>query len=361
VPRSGHFDAIVPTRNQRRRLHGQVTGFSPNLIDKLASNEHMPSAKVAVLALSILCLPSSPQSNQSISTISWSEMIWGGLTTNGQNIPHAALLVDVRLDSLGMIPASMQLDTGANQDILYMNTYKELQPKETPGDKNWVGLSGSVAGRAFRGDWFAHSDQGGPILPGKKPLLGTVGAAFFERRILVLDFVAQRLAILGQGKDLPSELDQRVEYVPLEYRNGKMFVVITLNGVEERDMFFDTGSSAMAVSTTRQHWRELTGKQLDDPRNSEILGETWGKPARWLGAPLKGTMSLGKLSLSQPVIYCEPTGTFANFDFDKYPFKTSGHFGNVPFDERFTVIVDLPHKRFGIFEGSLAGQSLAGK
>jgi hypothetical protein len=281
-------------------------------------------------------------------------MIWHAATIGGRNVPHAALMVAVRLDSLD-IPAIMQLDTGANNDLVYTKTYDSLQPKETPGDQYWIGLSGTVAGRGFKGDWFAHArDIGRPIQQGDTPILGTIGAAFFERRILLLDFVAQRLAILGKGEDLPAEAARRIEFVPLEYRNGKMFVAVSLNGGEERGMFFDTGSSAMAVNTTRQRWLELTGRQPDDARNTQINGESWGKPARWVGAPLTGDMSIGKASVSQPLVFFESTG-LANLDFDKYPFKTSGLFGNVLFDGRYTLVVDLPHKRFGIFEGSLAG------
>jgi hypothetical protein len=43
-----------------------------------------------------------------------------------------------------------------------------------------------------------------------------------------------------------------------------------------------------------------------------------------------------------------------NLDFDRYPFKAAGLLGNLPFDGRFTVIVDLPNKRFGLIAGSAA-------
>lgn len=315
----------------------------------------MSSTKGAILALSGVFFVYA-QANQTATPepIPWSDMIWDALTTGGQNIAHAALLVDVRLDSIGM-PATMQLDTGADKDILYTNTYNSLRPKDTPGDKYWIGLTGTVAGRPFKGDWFAHSDQGSPVEAGKTPLLGTIGAAFFERRILLLDFPAQRLAILGKGEDLPAEFAQRIEFVPLEYRNGKMFVTVTLNDVEDPDMFFDTGCSSMAVLTTRRRWLELTGVQAGDLHNTEILGESWGKPVRWVGAPLKSKMSIGKVVINQPLIYFEPTG-LPNFDFEKYPYKTSGLFGIVAFDGRFTVAIDLPHRRFGIFQGSLAAR-----
>jgi hypothetical protein len=38
---------------------------------------------------------------------------------------------------------------------------------------------------------------------------------FFQRHILLLDFVAERLAILGKGVDLPFEYEKQAAFVPL--------------------------------------------------------------------------------------------------------------------------------------------------
>src|SRR5579872_2293406 len=217
----------------------------------------MGTARRAVFALLLLCSPGGGQSNQADSgpSIAWSRMIWHSATVGGRAIEHAALMVEVQLDSLTG-PAVMQLDTGANNDVLYTKVYEQLHPKDTPGDQYWIGLSGTAAGRPFKGDWFAHSRDFGDAVAGKTPVVGTIGAAFFERRILLLDFVGQRLAILGKGEDLPPGLARQIDFVPLDYHNGKMFVALTLNGSEERDLFFDSGSSAMALMTSRRRWLE---------------------------------------------------------------------------------------------------------
>ena len=52
------------------------------------------------------------------------------------------------------------------------------------------------------------------------------------------------------------------------------------------------------------------------------------------------------------MIYCEGSG-LPNLDLDKYSFVASGLLGNVVFDGRFTVIVDVPGRRFGLLRGSL--------
>jgi hypothetical protein len=40
-------------------------------------------------------------------------------------------------------------------------------------------------------------------------------------------------------------------------------------------------------------------------------------------------------------------------DLDKYSFVASGVIGNAIFDGRFTLIVDVPGRRFGLVAGSL--------
>lgn len=71
------------------------------------------------------------------------------------------------------------------------------------------------------------------LLRGKPILFGTIGAAFLEQRVLLLDFVAQRVAILGKGEELPAVIAGRTGFTPIEYRNSKMFVALALNGVEQ--------------------------------------------------------------------------------------------------------------------------------
>jgi hypothetical protein len=159
------------------------------------------------------------------------------------------------------------------------------------------------------------------------------------------------VAILAGNKDVPDAIAQRTDFTAIDHRNGKIFSPVTLNGAEEHELFFDSGSSAFALTTTRRRWLDLTGRQPDDAANSTIVAQSWGKDARWIGAPLKGPMCVGKACLPQPLAFFESTG-LPNLNFEKYPNKAAGNFGNILFDGRYSVIVDLPHKRFGLFEGS---------
>jgi hypothetical protein len=105
--------------------------------------------------------------------IVWWKIIWDTATFGGKTLTHSALMVEVQLDSL-TAPVIMQLDIRADADALYTKTYNQLHPTQTPGDEHWISLSGTVAGRPFKGDWFAHlRDFTDSAETSKLPVLGT--------------------------------------------------------------------------------------------------------------------------------------------------------------------------------------------
>jgi hypothetical protein len=54
--------------------------------------------------------------------------------------------------------------------------------------------------------------------------LGTLDLVFFEQRVLLIDFVAQRIAVTGRGEELPAAVARRFDFLPLEYRNYKLSI-----------------------------------------------------------------------------------------------------------------------------------------
>ena len=290
----------------------------------------------------VLCGAAAAQSGSE--AITWSRIVWesGSVTLAGRPVQRAALMVETRLDGMSA-PMLMQLDTGTPDSVLLGRSYEQLHRNDTvvgPGRK----LGGWVAGRRFDNEVFV-------LLPnlGEPRRLGSLGAMFFEQRVLIVDFVSQRIAILDPRQDLPAKFD----FVPLDYRDHKIFVTLTLNGVPDRDMILDTGSSAVPLFTTARRWQEWTGRRTDDPRKVQLKGKSWGREVTLAGAPLKGSICLGKACLSDPLIFFAPT-VLANLDLERAPYRIAGIFGNALFDGRYTVVVDLPHRRFGLMTGSAA-------
>ncbi len=297
----------------------------------------------------VLCGAAAAQSGSG--TIAWSRIIWesDSVTLAGRPVERAALMVEMRLDGMSG-PMLMQLDTGTPANVLLGKSYEQLHRKDTvagPGRR----LSGWVAGRQFDNEFFA-------VLPelGEARRLGSLGAMFFEQRVLVIDFVSQQVAILDPRQDLPANFD----FVPLNYHDHKMFVTVTVNGSADRDMIFDTGSSALPLFTTVRRWQEWTGRRPHDARNLPLKGKSWGKEVTLAGAPLKGSLCLGKACLSEPLIFFAPT-ILANLDLERAPYRIAGVLGNALFEGRYSVVVDLPHRRFGLMAGSAAFPARARK
>ena len=177
----------------------------------------------------------------------------------------------------------------------------------------------------------------------------------FEQRVLLLNFVGQRMAVLGYGEELQPEVARRFSFVPLDYRNRKMFVWLTVNSVTERYLAFDTGSSSLPLSTSRRRWLEWTGRKPNDPANQLRKVDSWGEAVTLVGAPIQGKMCVGSACMTSPLAFFDSAGSAA-LNYDRAPFPIDGVFGNVLFDGKFTVVVDLPRRRFGLAAGSIAGR-----
>ena len=96
----------------------------------------------------------------------------------------------------------------------------------------------------------------------------------------------------------------------------------------------------------RSRWRQLTGRQGDEPGNTRIEGWANDKVVTTVGAPLQGTIQLGELTLSKPLVHYiqQRPDYFANRST-----PAAGLLGNALFFNR-KVILDLRHKHtwFGI-------------
>lgn len=300
---------------------------------------------LSALAVIQLLRQPAPEDNR----IFWANIVWKSVEAGGHLFPHAALMVDAQLEGSNA-PALMQLDLGNEPTVLY--EYSDF--KFGIEARTLHLMSGTIANRRFRNESFRFLDTGGHPTPTARPiLLGTLGSSFFNDRILLLDFVRQRVAILGKGSRLPHELLRGVDYLPIAHNKyGNLLVTATINGRVVPNVIFDTGSSMLAMVTGRRNWMQWTSRQDDDPRNSIMRVNSWGRTAVLLGAPLSGTICVGRACADRPTVFFESSG-LQNLNFERGSSMGSALVGNVLFDGRFTVIVDLAGQRLGLFYGSL--------
>lgn len=267
-----------------------------------------------------------------------------------QHLVRAALYVPITLKGVDGV-YYLQLDLGCNLTLLYEVPFRQVlsQAGRTNVIEGTNVIDANIAGVELPRFRIWVLKYGEPLTPQERmQKIGTLGLDFFEKHLLLLDYPAQRLAILPGDAILPVDITKTVSFFPLIARNEKLFVPVTLNGKDyPDDFFFDTGASLFPVYTTRSLWQQITSRTGDEPDNRVVTGHAWGNKLKVIGAPIQGEAQIGTVQLSHPLAYFAVTGN-DNSDFDKSPFKVKGSIGNAFFYEDCMVVIDLPHKRFGV-------------
>jgi len=57
----------------------------------------------------------------------------------------------------------------------------------------------------------------------------------------------------------------------------------------------------LPITTTKEIWRRLTGLQGAEKSNIRIKVPSWGEEVSLVGAPVKGTLTIGTLKVSNPI------------------------------------------------------------
>jgi hypothetical protein len=274
--------------------------------------------------------------------LTWTPIHWESAKIGDRTVQRAALLVPVQLDGksdrvlvqLDLGTGLTQFDSAAYEQLFGKGTAPKDRPKTLP-------FSGVFGGSRVK-DYPMHVvPQTHPPEPADRPiLLGTLGADFFNKRILVLDFVRQRICILDEGTALSPNLEKQASFVQLTIRDGNLVVPLTVNGKTETDFFYDTGASLFPIATTAARWKALAGRTGKESDNQVWKVNSWGKEAVMVGAPIAGALQVGTARLEHPLVFFESSGIPNLADVNL--------FGNALFFDRFTVIVDIPGKRFGL-------------
>ena len=314
------------------------------------TTQHMKAFIILILSCSSLCTALAQSATNAL--IPWTRFEWVGMDVGTQHVAKAALLVPITLKGVDGV-YYLQLDLGSDQTMLYEVPFRQVLSRAGRTNNVLKGTAvidmnvAEVELPRFR--ISVRLKYGEPLTP-QDPMqqIGTLGLDFFENHLLLLDYPAQRLAILPGDATLPADITKTVSFVPVIARNRKLFVPVTLNGKEyPDDFFFDTGTSLLPVVTTRSLWQQITGRTGDEPDNRVVTGPAWGDDVKVIGAPIQGEAQIGTVQLSHPLAYFVATGN-DNSDFDKWQYKVKGCIGNAFFYEDCMVVIDLPHKRFGV-------------
>lgn len=293
----------------------------------------------------------------------WMPFRWTGVTIFGRHEPRAALLVPVTLEG---VPGTyyLQLDTGAGWPRWYEVPLRQLLPtvfgaaRDSAPDE--VVLRGRIGPIALAADTFVvekgFGDSLSPAMSRSNAprVIGTLGLRFFRDRRLVLDFPRQRLAIADSGRPLPGDAPRTITYLPARYAHGHLFVRFTVAADTMHDFFFDSGASALPLTTTMATWRQLTGLTGEETDTRRGSFSSWGRQLLHVQAPVTGTVDFGPFRFDRPLAAAEMLREGERDFFSRAPYPVGGHFGNALFFDRHVLIVDVSQRRFGVALGSSA-------
>lgn len=282
----------------------------------------------------------------------WTDFHWLDIDVNGHRFDRAIMLVDAAIDGL---PGRhrLQFDTGAHRNILHGAAVADVRASFLPAAGREMRISGRMAGLTVSGEPFLIWPRYRAMLaPGRPlPIIGALGAPFLQSRVLVIDYPRARLGFFDGAAGVPPAIARAAQFVPIEYRDAKMYVPIEVAGERQAGVFFDSGASAFPLVLGQAEWERVTGRKPEDARNQRMLVPGWTKSSTFIGAPLAGALRLGPAVKQAPLVFFSPD---AEFRFDAVP-DVRGLIGNALFADRFAVIVDLPRRRLGL----IASETLA--
>lgn len=303
----------------------------------------MRATQCITAALAIASFTSSAAGASPQQLVRWQQFSAVSVPFGGDRREIAAILVPARLEQLG-VSGWLQLDTGIVTTTLYEATLRRVMhaARALPAVLH-VDVGGTRAD--VRPQAYANLDEGD--VQGR-PVLGSLGVDALRGRVLAIDFPHRRLAFAASTAQLPADARPRIA-VPMRVvttggNNANLTVRVRLGNGIDIDAAYDTGSSPFVLIVSKAIWRRATGRALSDARNIELHVPAWGRPTTFVGAPVRGVLSVGTPVARDPIVY---TGGDAATD-ARFANGTDGTLGNAAFMTSYAIVLDLVAGRFGL-------------
>ncbi|QIX63305.1 hypothetical protein HER32_19855 [Hymenobacter sp. BT18] len=276
------------------------------------------------------------------------DLRWWADTTAKPAIPHAGLLVPVRLPNCPRT-CFLQVDTGAPYTVLYANqldtltrhypslgTSLKLQGNVVPEFRFTMGGAQVTVGNTkvlLQGAGTLPADSLAPYI------IGSLGTDALDGRVLILDYAAGHFTL---SNEVPAPLAARATFAPLAFKERRVLLDATLDD-KPRQLLFDSGTSAYNLLTSQDNWQEMAtpgAPVRTDTTNS------WGKKLLLYTVPTAAKFRFGSAEV--------PLGTVTYMTGMNLMQETlmrfsgmDGMLGNEPFVGG-ALILDVKGGRYGI-------------
>ena len=266
-------------------------------------------------------------------------------------LPHAALLVPI---SIAGCPRTcyLQFDTGAPYSLLKSNALAVLR-EQFPATRATLPASGdsvrnfqfALGGRSIKARriWVRPYTSAVqlPASPTEPFVIGTLGTDVFDGRVLVIDYARQQFMLRN---NVPDSLARRATFVPMSFKERRVLLRVGLQG-QEKELMFDSGSSAFALLTSQATWEQLA--QPSAPAQA-IPVNSWGKTLTAHSVATAAALQFGPAAVPlRTVTYIDGT-TFMQRTLTRFS-GMGGMLGNAPFGQH-TIILDAKNGHFGFVQ-----------
>lgn len=289
----------------------------------------------------------------------WIKFDWHGETIFGKYYPKVAISIPVKIENL---PYNLcgQLDLGATTTMIYENSFKPfsqqyplviqkldttINPYYLNGRKSYFlkGLNMKLDKTTYRNRNIALiPDFGDEILIDSintktQKLIGTIAPDLFQGKILVIDFVNNRLKTFDE---LPKQYS-KANFVNVVIRKGRIKIPILI-GDSIQYVMFDTGNCLGDLLFDKETIKQFT--DLNEAPQEFLNGNTWGQSVTYYNKNLKKEVYLNNKRLNIKKVQFSDQDSDVQFNKEE---KIIGLIGPVLFADKI-VIIDYKNSKFGV-------------
>ncbi len=242
----------------------------------------------------------------------------------------------------------MQFDTGSPYTYIYENDLKSLKNigvayKEViKDDERYVkNLNFILGGNHINASMLKILENYGNTFTKKDTIgrikIGTIGSDFMDNSITAIDFKNQFLQFY---KERPEWMASLGNFQPFDFKGRRFMLPATIDG-NALELFYDSGSSAFGLITSKYRYDKYTDKQT---KEIDYSANRWGDALPIHHKPTQKMITIGGSNLElKRISYVDMYAKYQKF---MSPFtRIGGWLGNKPFTE-ITLILDTKKEEF---------------
>lgn len=289
----------------------------------------------------------------------WIKFDWHGETIFGKYYPKVAMSITLKIENL---PYNFcgQLDLGATTTMIYENSFNSfskkhplvlqkldttLSPYYLNGRKSFFlkNLSLQLDQTVYLNNNIALVPNYGDEIPAdsiytkSQKLVGTIAPDLFQGKILVIDFLRNRLITFDK---LPAKY-AKANFVNSIIRKGRIKIPLLI-GESIHYVMFDTGNCLGDLLLDKETIKQFTN--LTEAPMEFLNGNTWGQSVAYYNKNLTKAVYFNTKKLN--ITKAQFSDQDSDVQFNKEE-KIIGLIGPVMFSDKI-VIIDYKNSKFGI-------------